>query len=337
MKDGKLKEYLKLTRIEYAGFSCVIVIGALSVAGEGLSLSHALMLFFLNVLTLIWGFAHNDYCDYEIDRIPDVLSERPLVKGTVSRRAAVVIVAVCIAVNLFIPLIFIRSLTLTGILVLSMVLAALYNMYSKKFVGADVLYAGSAALLVLFGAVSATGDQTMAHLGGLAWVMIIFQFIDHFFFNAVEGGLKDVVNDQRAGVKTIATALVIQNGGSMTLAGSFKAVFMTVKIVTVLLIFIPHVFMGFPLSGWQVAALLLLGLCAILYTIKILAITSFNREQIGGYALKQELACKLLVPVMLCNFIGLPWTLFLLFVPLLWFHFFNYLLHGKLFALPKSF
>jgi 4-hydroxybenzoate polyprenyltransferase len=337
MKEGKLKEYAKLARIEYSGFSCVIVIGALSVKGSALNISDAILLFFLNVLTLIWGFIHNDYCDFEYDRIPEELSERPLVKGTVSRRSALVIVMICLLINLTIPLFFVKTILLAIVLVFSIIFAALYNILSKKIVGSDAFYAGSATLLVLFGALAVSGGQGLRGLGELTLIILAIEFIDHFFFNAVEGGLKDVENDQKAGAKTIATYLVVSNGKKMAVTRSFRAIFIFLKVATIILVFIPFLFLDLRYYLWQVVLLFILALGAMIFTIKILNIDSFDREKIGSYSLKQELACKFLVPIMLIGFIGVPWTLFLLFVPLIWFHFFNYVLHGQRLTLPKGF
>lgn len=337
MREGKLKEYVKLARIEYSGFSCVIVIGALSVKGSALEVTDAILLFLLNVLTLIWGFIHNDYCDFEYDKLPEELSERPLVKGTVSRRSALIIVISCLLINLSIPLFFIRSILLVMVLITSIIFALLYNIFSKRIAGSDIFYAGSATLLVLFGALAVSDDHRIQDIGGLTLIILAIEFIDHFFFNAVEGGLKDVENDRKAGAKTIASYLVVSTGKTMTVTKSFKAIFIFLKVATVILVFTPFLFLNLTYYPWQIISLSILAWGAIIFTIKLLNIDSFDREKIGRYSLRQELACKLLVPVMLIGFIGVPWTLFLLLVPFVWFQFFNYVLHGQLFALPKGF
>lgn len=337
MSVSKIKEYLRLTRLEYSGFSCVVVIGALTVKGSALELTDAVLLFFLNVLTLIWAFVHNDYCDYEIDKRSEVLNERPLVKGTVSRKAALYIVVVCVLINLMIPLLVIKNTTLAIILVASIILSILYNAFSKKITGADFFYAASAALLVLFGALAVTDQKSVHELGALTWIMLAIQFIDHFFFNAVEGGLKDVDNDSRQEAQTLASRSLIRRGEEMRVGKAFRAGFLLLKMMTVLLVFIPFVFFELPYYYWQLAALGVLSAGAVFYTVKILAVNLHDRRAVGKYALKQELACKSLIPIMLIAFIGLPWVAFLILVPFIWFNLFNYLLYGKLFALPKSF
>ncbi len=337
MREGKLKEYAKLARIEYSGFSCVVVIGALTVTGPGLSLSLALPLFFLNVLTLVWGFVHNDYCDRDIDRAAEELSDRPLVKGTVSPRAALRLIIVCVLLNLAVPLFFARTLCLAIILVGSIVLEALYNLLSKKFPGADFFYAGSAALLVLFGAVVAAGAQGLAGLGPLTWTILALQFIDHFFFNAVEGGLKDAVNDQKSGARTLASRALKKTGDKLTVSVFFKLVFIILKVATITLVFLPFVVLDLPCRPWQLVTLIILALASLGFTVKLLNIDPSARQKIATYAVRQEIASKFLVVFMLIGYIGIPWAAFLLLVPPAWFFVFNYILHGKPFSLPKGF
>ena len=337
MSESKIKEYLRLTRLEYSGFSCVVVIGALTVKGSALEFTDAVLLFFLNVLTLIWAFVHNDYCDYEIDRRSKVLLERPLVKGTVSRKAALNIVVICVVINLMIALLVIKNIALAVILVASIILSIFYNAFSKEITGADFFYAASATLLVLFGALAVTDQKSVHELGPLTWIMLAIQFSDHFFFNAVEGGLKDVDNDSRQEAKTLASRSVIRQGHEMRVSRTFRACFLLLKMMTVFLVFTPFVFFELPYYFWQLLALGVLSAASVFYTVKILDVNLHDRRAVGRYALKQELACKSLIPIMLSAFIGLPWVAFLILVPFIWFNLFNYLLYGKLFALPESF
>jgi len=338
MTEGKLKNYAKLARIEYSAFSVVAVIGALTVAGDALEISHFILLFIINVITLIWGFVHNDYCDIEIDRHSEELSERLLVKGTVSRKAALTIIISGVLINLTLPLIFISSILPILILATCMILAALYNMFSKKLVSSDIFYAGSATLLCLFGALAVSDStQGLQGIAGLTWIILAIMFIDHFFFNAIEGGLKDVRNDRKVGAKTIASYLVVTTGKRMTIRNSFKAIAISLKVAIIILVFIPILFLYITHSLWQIILLIIMALRTLVLTVRILNIDSFDREKIGRYSIKQEVACKSLVPLMLVGFVGGPWALSLLLLPPLWFILFNYILHGKLLALPKSF
>ena len=70
-----IRNYLELCRIQFAGFGILCVVGAMTVVGAELTLMQFLPLFAVHVLTIAWSFAHNDYCDYEIDRHGEAIHE----------------------------------------------------------------------------------------------------------------------------------------------------------------------------------------------------------------------------------------------------------------------
>ena len=91
---ASIREYMKLVRVEYIGFAYMAILGALAVAGADADANLIVPIAFVNVMVLMWTFAHNDYCDLSVDRMNEELDERVLVKGTVSRRSAAVLIAV---------------------------------------------------------------------------------------------------------------------------------------------------------------------------------------------------------------------------------------------------
>jgi len=335
MHLARLKAYGTLARIELAGFSFVAVIGGFTAAGTALPLRDVLGLFVANVILVIFGFVHNDYMDVEIDRLSREEIERPLVDGAVSRRAAGVLSLVCMLVNpIFVGLVF-QDWAAGGVLLLAQVLAGLYNIYSKKFPGADIFYAVSAGLLCLSGALAVLAPG--APVPPLAWIVIAIMFTEHLFFNIVAGGMKDLTLDCRAGVKTLVLALSRWEGGTVRVRPAFRVGTMVLKVASILLVFTPFAFLGLDAHPVQLPVLVLLAAGAVLQAYKLLSHDPADRKGILDLTRKEETLCKALVPVMLISVVGLPWALTIVMFPILWFMFFNLLLHGALLTNPRSF
>jgi 4-hydroxybenzoate polyprenyltransferase len=295
-----------------------------------------LILFGLNVFTLTWGYIHNDYCDRHIDSdAPDFLHDRPLVKGSISRKAALIAIWLCILINLSVPILLIRNALLSGILVVAIIGTALYNELSKKITGADFFYAGSAAVLVLFGALYVSEERTLSAVGAFVWVIVVIQLLDHLFYNIVEGGMKDVVNDQKFGARTFACRSIEVSDGKMSISALYKGSMLIVKLGAIVLVFVPLFAMDIERSIGQLVALGIIAAASLYHSYRLLTTENYDRRYIGIHTLKQEMACKALVPVMLLHHAGVMWMLLLLFVPMLWFGFFNKLLHGKGFEFPE--
>ena len=86
MKNKTIKEYTKLFRIQVLGTSVTAVIGALTVKGLALEISDFIILFIMGAIGTAAGYIFNDICDIEIDKLSDESKERPLVKGTISKK-----------------------------------------------------------------------------------------------------------------------------------------------------------------------------------------------------------------------------------------------------------
>jgi len=92
-----LADYIKFLRLPgLGGLAIPPVFGAISV---GIYDMNALsILFLVGALSAIYGFALNDYADVELDGLVKELKNKPLVKGTISRKNAV---AVCLFTMIF--------------------------------------------------------------------------------------------------------------------------------------------------------------------------------------------------------------------------------------------
>jgi len=334
MMRSRLQAYGALARIELAGFSFVAVMGGFAAAGA-LPALDVLCLFVANAILVIFGFVHNDIMDEAVDRLAGDEVERPLVQGLVSRREAWILAAVCLVGNPAFLFAVFRSRSAAAVLFLAQVLAGVYNGCSKKFPGADIFYAASAALLCLSGALAVV--ERGAPLPPLVWIVMAVMFAEHLFFNVVAGGMKDLTLDRRAGVRTLVLALGREEGNRVQVSRVFQCGALALKAVSVGLVFVPFVLLELPGGTVQVFMLAVLATGTFFYTGRLLGHDPADRKGILDLTRKEETLCKALVPVMLISVVGVPWALLVVVFPVLWFLVLNFLLHGALLTNPQSF
>lgn len=331
MKEGTFKEYAKLIRLPSSlGISIIAIIGALSVKGVNLEILPLIILLLMGVIGNVFGYVLNDYMDAKIDKRSKELSERPLVKGTVSSRAALVIIISCLFIIFIIPLIFFRSILLILILIISVVLGIFYDTFSKKLVGSELFLSGSMASFCLFGAVAVSDNIRGLHeVGGLTWVVVAIMFLYVFIMNVLEGNLKDVENDRKAGAITLPVYLGVKTAKKMHVPMSFKALIIFLKSILVILIFIPFIFLDFMFWNWQILLLMVLAFGMIWSMIKMLNERSFDKERLACYGRRHGVLSYFVFPFILIRFIGVEWTMFLILYPVIWPLLLNYILYGK--------
>lgn len=330
-----LRNFLITARIELAGFSFVSVIGAMTVCSTAISLSDVIMLFLFNALLVIFGFVHNDYEDYEIDKRLPELANRPLVNGSVSVRAAFFWSLALFIVPILLAHLYYGSYRTTLLFLSSLVLAGIYNKLSKSMLGADIFYGISSGALFLFGASAVMNDQD--HFSTFTLLMTAVMVLEHLFFNIASGQLKDVRFDREAGVKTLAVALSHVENGITHIHMPFKILCLVIKILTYSIIFSLFIFSILPIYTWQI---ILLGCftCGSFYlTIVLLKTPIEQRDKILEYSRKQEMFSKSLTPMVLLPQIGILWLLVFTVGPVLWFSFFNYMLNREFLGNPKTF
>lgn len=334
---ASIREYMKLVRVEYIGFAYMAILGALAVAGAGAEARLIVPIAFVNVMVLMWTFAHNDYCDLSVDRMNEELDERVLVKGTVSRRSAAILIAVGMLLGLLGSIIPFQGPLPTLALLLSFAFAFVYNMYSKRLPGADFLFAASATCLCLFGVCAATAYEQVA-IPSIVWCLLGVVFVEHLFFNMIEGGLKDVDLDGKSGIKTIARRLIeCDPDGTLRVGLRFRVMAYGLKALTVALVFLPFVFMDEPWTKPQMAILVFNAVLAFYYMHRLVDVDRFDWQRMGFDMIKQEMAARTLMPFMLLDRIGWGWAIGILAAPMVWHTSTVWFVHRRLFALPKRF
>jgi 4-hydroxybenzoate polyprenyltransferase len=319
------------------GMALPPIFGAISTGN--FSFSVLVPLFIIGGFSGIYGFVLNDYIDANLDTLSPDLSKRPLVKGTISKKSAKIIIISCflgayVAVFLF----FYRNhlLFFTGLLCLIVadVLGGIYNIYGKRIIGSDFLLALAQSLYFLFGAFMAL---TNGSLGTLTWILSILIFNQLLYMNAIAGGLKDADHDYLMQVNNIALAcgVKVTEDKRVFIPRCFKAFGIGLRCFSAVLIFVPSLFYKMKYESWQILLLIFL-IVLMLYTgILMLSIKRFERNKLRKMISIQLFMWYFIVPVMLLLVIGTLYeailiVLILIILPLGWYIFFSILIGEKI-------
>lgn len=301
------------------------VFGALSIGVT--SIQDIALLFLLGTFSGIYGFVMNDYVDIEIDKLSKYVSERPLAKGTISKKTALFICVFCV-IGVFIiifasfykghPSFYIGVLCI----VLSAILGSTYDLFGKRIVGSDFLVGLSEALLVLLGALMVLQDG--GTLSVFTWVIFIVTFNSVLYLNAVVGGLKDADHDYLMNVKNIALAsgVKVTDDNKIIIPTGFKAFGLGIQFFSAFLVFVPFAFGGEDYSIWQILLLTLLIVGNFYQSTKLLNIEKFDKDEIRKLVVLQSFFRYPLVPIMLSLVIGPLGAFILVIFPFVWFFLF---------------
>ncbi len=319
-----ISDYVKLLRLPgLGGLATPAIFGAISAGVTDLPILAILLL--IGAFSVIYGFVLNDYADVEIDKLTSELHERPLVKGTISKKTAVFICFLCvIGAYLTITLLYYKNeityFRLLAVICITSagILGSIYNLYGKKIIGSDFLVAISNGLLVLFGALAVTQEST---INIVTWIIFLLTFNQLLYMNAIEGGLKDADHDYKINVKNIAlrTGVKVDKKDMFVVPNIFKVFGLGIRFFSAFLVFVPFVFFGYPYEIWQIAILLLLIIGVFYSTIKMLNMKKFNRSKLRKLITSQAYLRYSMVPIMLVSIIDIWGGLVLIFYPILWY------------------
>jgi len=323
-----IKEYAKLIRIQSFGFATIAIIGALTTIGEKIEYFQFLILFFIGILLTIYSFVLNDYKDLQLDKISEELNERPLVKGTISLKTAKYLMIICLFLIFFLHILYCRKQLTSLILIITIFLGTLYNLYSKRFVGSDIFIAGELAFLCLYGAFAVSNN--IQDVNGLSWIVALIIFFHVYFANAIAGGLKDIKSDMKTGAKKITLYLGVDVNEKIIISRKFKAIAFLIKFIMFILVFTPFIFFNLTFWYWQIILLIFFIILNIRTTIKILTIKNFNKKQIIVFTGRDVFISFCIILIMMMCYSGFFWTFLLITLPLIWFVVFDYLIYGKL-------
>lgn len=310
-----LREYAKLSRIHAAAAPGIVpVMGALAMGSVRLITPlEFVILFFIGVFSYIYGVAMNEVKDLAIDKTSDSLSDKPLVKGTISPKGAWGLSLLGLVCMFFLTLLYFPNPVTLTILAVSAFWGAVYNFTSKKIVGADIFMGFWAGGLCLFGAAAISPKITpLASIISIAWVLRLL------YSNSVAGGLKDLESDQKARGKTIPLALGVRvRNARARYPPRFRIYEYGQEIIFLLLMSIPFLFGWLALSPVTVGVLAFLALI-FLSSMARLSSKIYDREKVKKMAVGHELSSFAMMAVLLAGVSGWVFPTLTLALPLLW-------------------
>jgi 4-hydroxybenzoate polyprenyltransferase len=311
----------------------ILTFGAISV--ENYSISVLVPLFIVGILSGIYGFVLNDYIDADLDKLCKDLSKRALVRGTVSKKAARIIIILCfLGAYITIFLFFYRPHTLffTGLICILVAdaLCGIYNVYGKRILGSDFFLALAQSLFFLFGALMVLEHGTP---GGLTWVLFLLIFLQLLYSNAIIGGLKDADHDYLMNVKNIALAsgVIVEDNQKLVIPSLFLAFGLGLRFLSAFFVFAPFFFFNVKYELIQIVILIPFVVLLLLSSSRMLTFKQFNRRKLRKVIIVQVFLWYCIVPLLFVSIIGWFSAFLLVALPTAWYFFFSFLIGEKLF------
>lgn len=324
----KLVIFFRLSRLHgAASVSLLILIAALLNGQKDTSL--LILLFFIGILYHVFLFVLNEYTDIEVDKLSKDLKKKPLVRGDISQRSALVIVFIAAIATTSLTIIFFMTLSALIFLMFALIFGTLYDFYGKKIKGySDLLIGAALAFIFLYGAGAVTDQVTnmIYIISGLIFVAIVFA-------NGVEGGLKDVDHDYLGGARTLATILGVKvKDEKLLIPMKFRIFgFSLIGIcffLLFLLVYQPEVNI-FESDYVKLIIIVILIFCILTSSYELLTLKLFDRVKIKRLYAILNSAGGILLLIILVPLIGIQMTIILIIIPISWYIVFNIIFYGK--------
>jgi 4-hydroxybenzoate polyprenyltransferase len=326
-------EYLKLFRLQTGATTALApIIGYLIMTIQlnyPIILLELFIIFIIGILMHIFVFVLNEYIDVDVDRRSKDLGEKPLVKGTISTKAALGIVIISMILSYLVAILFFIDLWTLIFLTLAFEFGAIYDIYGKKFAGSDFTLALWIFFFCLFGA-----SVISIEFSGLVYLIAMLGFFQILFNNAIEGGLKDADHDATAGAKTLAHSLGVRiKKKKAVIPNTFKLASYGIKLahlaIIAIIIYIGTMSFYGMVDYLQFLLLTILILIMICTLNEFLSQKEFDRNKLKRIFSIHEIATFYMVPILLLQFIGYVAVVSLLLLPLLWYICLNLILYGR--------
>jgi 4-hydroxybenzoate polyprenyltransferase len=304
------------------------VLGALSVGAT--DLFTLFILFCIGLCTHIFGFTFNEYVDLEIDRKAKILSNKPLVKGTISKSSALIFAFSGVIIG-YLLLIYLHLKTPISLqfgflfYTLAWLSIGVYDLTSKNIRGSDIALALWTCTLCLFGGFAITDrpEMLLFIIAGLAFFQLLIQNI--------LAGLKDLAQDSEGlGTTTPLRLGVKLKIGRLSLPIKFQILIYALKIIHLTLVFIPFILLWFAVNYFQIIFILLLLIINFILVFRIFNSIHYSRNTLMRTIGLHEIISYSIVPVLLIGIIGIQTTIFLIIFPMIWLALFLKLLYGQL-------
>ncbi len=336
---GRIREYLKLSRISIASLTSLApVMGGVSTGHS--QTSSLLLLFVIGFFGHAYGMAQNDVVDYKVDARSSAISDRPLVSGTISLRHArfFALGCLCVMVVVAIGLAMFTSHYLSLVLLLVPIAGVtLYNILGKKVPFADMFLVVGMFFFIFYGA--SLQVPSIEKLPGLTWVICALGAIEMLFINVIQGGFKDVENDERQGARTGVMTLGLRiSEAKVSAARFFLGTAYVLQVLIIGIALLPTILILEPTSPMTLnylifASILGIGISTLFITHTTLASRSFDRGRIRMLFNLQGYLNFMLAPVLLASVT--LYALLLIPIPMVGFAF-SSLLYEEKFMQPAS-
>jgi 4-hydroxybenzoate polyprenyltransferase len=314
-----LKEYAKLSSAHFALLSAMIPLMGAIATGE-IKFFRLLLVFIIGLFTHIYVFALNHYNDVELDRLNSELTERPLVKGTISKKHALVYIISMFLVALLLTITYLDIVVLLLFLI-GILFATLYDLFNKKIYGGDFILAASVTVGCMFG--SSTVSLKFTDLTYIIWILAFIQGLN---MNLVGGGLKDAVHDHIKTSKTIAVKFGIKvENRILRVPISFKIIALILGIIYAVISISPFVLRIVEFQFWQFLIIIILNMLYLLVVSTLLASEPYDRNKIRVKVVIHSNINWFIIPILLMSVT--KWAFILLFLPLIGIILSNFLIY----------
>ncbi len=291
----QLYEYAKLSSAHFIFLTAIIpVTGAIAMGSKNLvSLT---FLFLIGVCAHTVGFAYNHYRDIDIDRLSTDIAQRPLLQGTIPKRHAQFFITAVFLTGFLLTLIAFGWL-LALIYLAGISLAALYDLYSKRLPGMDLVLAAAVATGVAFGAATVS-----TRLPPSVLVFCALAFLQTLNLNLIAGGLKDADHDHLIGSRHLAPLLGVRaDRDAFHIPGSFKALAYLCGGLYTFIVFAAVLTGIISLPLILLPVLFAFTVAFFVITYKMLSLPRFNRQEVRKYVVIQYMVNWLNIPVLLMS------------------------------------
>lgn len=330
----QLKEYLILTRLRFCVYTGILPISCALAMGST-HMRNLVLLFIIGILYHIWAHTMNDYLDLEIDKYSLNIFKKPLARGAISKRAALLLMFGSLILFLMTTWLFYLKLNMILAAAAAVFFGSLYNAWSKKIFGFDIFLAISIFFFSLLGALSVDMNLSLT-----ACFIALFWGLDWLYATSLQH-LRDLDFDRRAGARTLAIHLgVVFQGNRLRLTNSFKLAISIIRIID--LIIFGYLLMYSPLSPSLIRSPLLLSFtllaCSIFFFfhLKLIWPEEIDPKKYSTSAPVSVVLGWIIVFFILSPVTGLTVTFFLLFVSLAWGALFNLFLFGRSILLRRE-
>jgi 4-hydroxybenzoate polyprenyltransferase len=255
-----------LLRSKALGFTMAMPLLGAGTVSAGLGIGDALVLLGIAITFHAFAYVLNDVIDLPVDRSQPLRAQDPLVRGTITRRQALVFALAQVPLAMVFAGISGAGVTACLVLGAGFILMAVYNLWGKRCIFpplTDAVQGFAWATLSLAGAIIAGGTPN-----ALTGVVVAFIVVFIIMMNSVHGSLRDLENDIRCGLRTTAILLSAKPrpAGGIILPRSFIAYTLALQATLVTLPLLSLAFNWFDFGPTSllvttVAVLVAGGLC----------------------------------------------------------------------------